>query len=77
MLTAGALERAYEDIIRQTVEGVVLTSLHPRTSIMVIVQVRHEQQFTRLFTQELLILYALLAESWLRELAWNAVGILC
>jgi hypothetical protein len=39
-LPAGPLERAYEDIIRQTVEGVVLTSLHPRTSIMVIVQVR-------------------------------------
>eukprot|EP00199_Chlamydomonas_sp_CCMP681_P005792 CAMPEP_0119105614 /NCGR_PEP_ID=MMETSP1180-20130426/3528_1 /TAXON_ID=3052 ORGANISM="Chlamydomonas cf sp, Strain CCMP681" /NCGR_SAMPLE_ID=MMETSP1180 /ASSEMBLY_ACC=CAM_ASM_000741 /LENGTH=262 /DNA_ID=CAMNT_0007090709 /DNA_START=32 /DNA_END=820 /DNA_ORIENTATION=- len=36
---AGSREREYEAIIRQTLEGVVLTAQHPRTSIMVVLQV--------------------------------------
>jgi hypothetical protein len=37
--TAGPLEHEYENIIRRTLEAVILVGLHPRCSVMVAVQV--------------------------------------
>ena len=36
---AGAGEKAYESIIRQTVQGVIVAALHPRTLIQIVLQV--------------------------------------
>jgi ribonuclease PH len=36
---AGPAEREMEHVIRRTLEAVVLTTLHPRTGITVVVQV--------------------------------------
>lgn len=37
---AGPMEREYELLIRSTLEGIIPLAQHPRTSIMVVLQVR-------------------------------------
>lgn len=40
------MERHYESVVRQCLEGVVLAAMHPQTSVLVVIEVRtrHWQQ---------------------------------